>query len=572
MGNTVLYILEWAFSLLLFLAVYKLCFSGTTLHRFNRCYLLGATVLSALLPLVAARIVTQAAPVAIGQTEFAHILQEVTVWGSEPEMSGVTLPAAGTSDRIWAFVLIGAWALYVIVLITGWTRSIVRTSRFIRGRRMHRVGIIRIVRHDGQYGPFSWMNCIVISDAENGFARRASLRHELSHIRLGHYADLVFLLACTIVNPVCWLIMKELKIVHEYEADDEVISRYGIADKDYQRLLIMRTVGAEAYALASSFNLNIKQRIIMMKKTKTLKRRMLYLFAVIPVIGITLMACGTSKNARTSDGIPADAQPLKAGQTVTGWVYDEDGNPVTAAKIMEIDEYGHIVAHDATDDRGRYIFQLAGEGHRLELSHAGYGTESVFPIVSTDNNFKLTELEHIACISVKEHRAVTLKFMGLDNTPEVSYLSMDALSRDLKKAGARKVYISAAQGSDMGTLSDVKKAVRKSGCKNIVYGTGHNVYGNRNNVIEAALITTPEEKPEFEGGQMALLQYLAENIRYPKKAREQNIQGRVLVHFTIETDGSITNAEVVRSVDPMLDAEALRSCLNLFENNCYVDA
>ena len=234
MGNTVLYILEWAFSLLLFLAVYKLCFSGTTLHRFNRCYLLGATVLSALLPLVAARIVTQAAPVAIGQTEFAHILQEVTVWGSEPEMSGVTLPAAGTSDRIWAFVLIGAWALYVIVLITGWTRSIVRTSRFIRGRRIHRVGIIRIVRHDGQYGPFSWMNCIVISDAENGFARRASLRHELSHIRLGHYADLVFLLACTVVNPVCWLIMKEIKIFGDSCSDltDEIRKKYDVVSID----------------------------------------------------------------------------------------------------------------------------------------------------------------------------------------------------------------------------------------------------------------------------------------------------------------------------------------------------
>lgn len=52
MGNTVLYIIEWALALLLFLAVYKICFSGTTLHRFNRCYLLIATVLSALLPLL----------------------------------------------------------------------------------------------------------------------------------------------------------------------------------------------------------------------------------------------------------------------------------------------------------------------------------------------------------------------------------------------------------------------------------------------------------------------------------------------------------------------------------------
>lgn len=260
MGSTVLYIMEWAFALLLFLAVYKICFSGTTLHRFNRCYLLIATVLSAILPLVRLTVPeTQVVP--IHDTTFAHTLQEVTIY------DGADAIPAGTSasDSVWAWILAGCWSIYVIVLLTGWTRSIIRTARFMKGKTVHRLGHIRVVSHDEQYGPFSWMNCIVISNCEDGFARRASMRHELSHIRLGHYFDLVFLLACTVVNPVCWLIMKEIKIVHEYEADDEVISRYGIAERDYQRLLIMRTVGAEAYALASSFNLNIKQRIIMMK-------------------------------------------------------------------------------------------------------------------------------------------------------------------------------------------------------------------------------------------------------------------------------------------------------------------
>ena len=50
MGSIVLYILEWAFALIVLLIIYKAAFSGTTLYRFNRFYLLGATVLSALLP------------------------------------------------------------------------------------------------------------------------------------------------------------------------------------------------------------------------------------------------------------------------------------------------------------------------------------------------------------------------------------------------------------------------------------------------------------------------------------------------------------------------------------------
>ena len=72
-----------------------------------------------------------------------------------------------------------------------------------------------------------------------------------------------------------------------------------------------------------------------------------------------------------------------------------------------------------------------------------------------------------------------------------------------------------------------------------------------------------EETPEFPGGTAALLEYLRTNIKYPKDCRENHIQGRVLVTFIVETDGSITNANVVRGVDPSLDAEALRVILGM---------
>ena len=72
-----------------------------------------------------------------------------------------------------------------------------------------------------------------------------------------------------------------------------------------------------------------------------------------------------------------------------------------------------------------------------------------------------------------------------------------------------------------------------------------------------------EETPEFPGGTVALLEYLRTNIKYPQDCRENHIQGRVLVTFIVETDGSITNANVVRGVDPSLDAEALRVILGM---------
>lgn len=67
-----------------------------------------------------------------------------------------------------------------------------------------------------------------------------------------------------------------------------------------------------------------------------------------------------------------------------------------------------------------------------------------------------------------------------------------------------------------------------------------------------------EEGPEFPGGTMALLEYLAKTIKYPQNCRDEKIQGRVLVSFIVEKDGSMTGFEVVKSVHPDLDAEALK--------------
>ncbi|GJG43470.1 hypothetical protein PRLR5052_25080 [Prevotella lacticifex] len=67
-----------------------------------------------------------------------------------------------------------------------------------------------------------------------------------------------------------------------------------------------------------------------------------------------------------------------------------------------------------------------------------------------------------------------------------------------------------------------------------------------------------EQMPSFPGGQWALMQYLANNIKYPVVAQENGIEGHVVVSFVVERDGSITDVQVVRSVDPSLDREALR--------------
>ena len=73
-----------------------------------------------------------------------------------------------------------------------------------------------------------------------------------------------------------------------------------------------------------------------------------------------------------------------------------------------------------------------------------------------------------------------------------------------------------------------------------------------------SIYSVVETMPDFPGGQKELLSFLSRNIKYPTKAIESKIQGRVIVQFVVNKDGSISNAKVVRSVDPDLDKEALR--------------
>ena len=75
---------------------------------------------------------------------------------------------------------------------------------------------------------------------------------------------------------------------------------------------------------------------------------------------------------------------------------------------------------------------------------------------------------------------------------------------------------------------------------------------------EEEIFMVVEQMPEFPGGIKELMDYLGTNVKYPENAMKKNVQGRVVVQFVVEKDGSLSEASVIRSIDPDLDAEALR--------------
>ena len=522
MGTFVIYILEWSACLLLFLLLYKMCFSGTTFHRFNRIFLLGSVVLSAVLPLIHIVPTTQMEPVAE--------VCRTTAWVDPTPLSTITIQSTieTQSDKMTlaetgAALLLVAYLLYIIIQLTGWGKSCAKMLWFLRGKRSHRVGRwIRLVEHDGEYGPFSWMNFIVISSSEQGFGRRASIRHELSHILLLHHLDLLLLMICVIINPTCWLVMKEIKVIHEYEADDEVINHYRIQSRDYQRLLILRTVGAEAYALASSFNLNIKKRIIMMKKKQSHWWRMAWIVITLPLISFTLMAFSKPKDVlkevvdnsmrkveqpivevmnsdmlesesdvvelqapAKKEAAPKAADDVKPGDVIKGTVKGHEGQALQKATVVETDEYGRIVATGITDSNGNFSLKVVNPKHKVRVSYVGYKSASL-NINGNTYNVKLEPATTIEAVQVKGR----------------------TINADL-------------EGPRYGDQSAV------------------NAQDQSFNFVE--------QMPKFPGGNAELMSYLEKNLRYPSVASEMRVEGTVIVTFVVDKTGFVRSPKVVET-------------------------
>ena len=527
MGSFVVYILEWALCLSAFLLLYKMCFSGSTFHRFNRFFLLGSVVVSALLPLAHITASEQMEPIAevcrLNTEQFETAQTLVTEVREQPTVG----------QRFFVFLTL-AYVIYMAIQVTSWLRSVVKMLLFLRGKRIRRVGRwIRLVVHNEEYGPFSWMNYIVISDKEQGFGRRASMLHELSHIKLLHPLDLVFILLCTLVNPVCWLVMKEIKVVHEYEADDEVINHYHIRSRDYQRLLVIRTVGAEAYALACSFNLNIKKRIIMMKKKQSTWWRLTWMAVTFPLVGVALTAFSKPKEALkevvdssvriieqpiaealSPDVEEAEAVELSApapvkemeavnavkpGDTITGTVKAKNGQPLQNANLVEIDKTGRIVAVAVTDKNGHYTMKVVNPSNKIRCSHVGYNMQS-FDISS-----------HKIDMTMEEGTQFTnVKVVGrIDSIDSSSWRYKD---RDN------------SNGDD--------------GAFNIM-----------------------EQDPTFPGGKAEIMKYLSAHLRYPAVAREMQAEAEVLVRFTVDKTGFVRSPIVVEtnSQTPLVTAETAKA-------------
>ena len=199
----------------------------------------------------------------------------------------------------WAagIYIIGVVALLVCGAVAQW-----RLWQIVRkGRREGDV-----IYTDRQVGPLNWWKFIVVNELP---AEPAVVIHERAHVRHRHYID-VLLINLFVVwqwfNPAAWLLRRELRMVHEFEADADVLRASGspVDARHYQMLLIRRSVGDAFFSLASAFNArSLARRIQMMNSRPSSPRRRWRLALFLPVAALIALACNESAAPQQAESV-----------------------------------------------------------------------------------------------------------------------------------------------------------------------------------------------------------------------------------------------------------------------------
>ncbi len=279
MVDFLIYDLKVAVLIAVFYMFYRLMLARETFHRVNRIVLLLTAVASYVLPLC---VITIHETVTIQRT--AHVA--VGTWQAEAAVEQPTM-------SLWQIVLPILFIIGVALTLSHTLWSLFRIIRLIKHSEQHpqEDGTIICVTGNAVLSPFSWMHYIVMNRSDYETNDAAILAHERGHIRLHHSWDLLLVDTLTALqwfNPAMWMLRSDLRAIHEYEADGAVLSQ-GINARQYQYLLITKAAGIGGYSLVNGISHStLKNRINMMLHTKSSRRSLLKLLALIPIVAVAL--------------------------------------------------------------------------------------------------------------------------------------------------------------------------------------------------------------------------------------------------------------------------------------------
>ena len=387
MSEFLIYNGKVAVLLAVFYMFYRLLMERETFHRLNRAVLLLSVLASYILPvciITTHQIVRMTAPLAE-----AHNTEIATIQTS--------------TQTYWPTVLLAVYLIGLAAKLLYTILSTIRLHRFCSQCEQHlQKDGTTIAVSEQNLAPFSWWNTTVLSRADYEAHDPALLAHEQAHIKSYHSVDILLMemvVALQWFNPAAWLMRRDLRTIHEYEADEAVLSN-GLDAHHYLTLLMQRSLIREDFPLANAISQKkLKDRFLMMSRKHSNPLKVFKVFYVLPVV-----CCTLALNARTvidTQYVPAairvdkksSEKPMVKQQpvvthkpsvrkkqrqteteqvTISGVVLDTSGNPIVGAAIVEQGtHYGTI-----TDFDGHFSLKITHEAI-LNVMYIGMATETI---------------------------------------------------------------------------------------------------------------------------------------------------------------------------------------------------
>ena len=509
------YDLKVAILIAVFYMFYRLLLSRETFHRVNRVVLLATAVASFVLPLC---VITFHQTVMVEYTE------------ANVELGPLTMVVENTEPQtpLWQTMVIAVFFIGMTATLAYTIQSVVRVWWLIRHSKQYKQAdgtVICVAK--GDVSPFSWMHYIVLSQSDYEAQNASILAHERGHIRRHHSMDLILVDTLTALqwfNPAMWMLRQDLRAIHEYEADAAVLSQ-GINMRQYQYLLIQKAVSHCGYSVANGISHStLKNRINMMLHKNSSRTSLLKLFVMAPIVGVTLALNAETVNDYVYNEPQTPQKPvvkkgkkdatLKVGEKTIEVKAEKTADAKAekaAEKQAEPAKTKPFALHAVVDQFGRTV-GLSSEGEPDPRQPLEYTIGRIF------FDDRVATLEE-----VKNYKALGYELFEMlyrpntDGDPKWNYKDKEGILVFKKSA----------------------EAPAEQSAPEIVF-----------DVVE--------QMPEFPGGAEGMMTFLANTVKYPKEAMEKGLEGRVLVRFVIEKDGSVSEPKVVRSPNEELDAEALR--------------
>ena len=302
MEEFLIYDLKVAVLIAVFYFCYRLLMERETMHRLNRIVLLSSILLSMVLPLCVITLhkTVEVEPMRLADHPEMVITDLGTISAEESVAPSIEVNRMDIVETLFQPSVI--FAVFIIGLVCRLlyiANSYRQLCRMIKDSEQHSLedGVTLAVV-DLPVAPFSWMHTIVLSRIDYEECNPSILAHERGHIRLHHSWDIVFVEVLTALqwfNPVVWLLRRDLRTVHEYEADASVLSS-GSDVSQYIQLLMRKATGTKACILANGINNSVlKKRVMMIIKPKSNRWQWLRTAYLLPITAISLYASCETK-------------------------------------------------------------------------------------------------------------------------------------------------------------------------------------------------------------------------------------------------------------------------------------